>query len=230
MSPLLQCTALYMQSSSRLPHIHYSNLLPLYSFLNPAYHILNTNEGSHCILNYIKFYKAFPPSLDALQCQKNADEGSLYPLPFHPPPSSPSDTSYANLSKVWTSHITKLLSLDTCSWNYTPAFNKPQSFLAMLNSVTSSPSWVWFKWHPHFCNNSLLSYVLHGAGIWQWNVAHPAHLPSWMMHHEATCDLSHKQFSYKLLVIMTSKWSDYSLLKYLEDTGTFGDENTKLCH
>lgn len=49
-----------------------------------------------------------------------------------------------------------------------------------------------------------------------------------MMHHEATCDLSNKQFSYKLLVIMTSKWSDYSLLKYLEDTGIFRDENTKL--
>ena len=69
---------------------------------------------------------------------------------------SPSDTTYGKLStiiysKVCTSCITKLLSHDTCSWNYTPPFNKPQSPLAMLNSVTSSPSWVWFKWHSHFC-------------------------------------------------------------------------------
>ena len=51
-------------------------------------------------------------------------------------------------------------------------------------------------------------------------MVHLNHLPSWMMHCEATWDLSHKQFSYKLLAIMMFKRSDYSLLKYLEDTGT----------
>lgn len=142
------------------------------------------------------------------------------------PSSSPRpDTSYANLStitysEVCTSHITKLLSQDTCSGNYTPAFNKPQSSLAMLSFMASSLSWVWFKWHLHFCTNSLLPYVLHSAATLQWNAAHPNHLSLWMTHHEATFNLSHKQFSYKLLVIMMFKWSDYSLLKNLEVTGT----------
>jgi len=147
MSPLHQCTTLYMQSSSLLPHIHLSNLLLLHFLPNPAFHMLNTTEGSHCILNYTRFYKAFPPSIDALHCRKNADESSFYPLPFPPPPSFTSDTSYGNLStiiysKVCTSRITKLLSQHASSWNYTPPFNKPQSSLAMLSSVTSSPSWV----------------------------------------------------------------------------------------
>jgi hypothetical protein len=72
-------------------------------------------------------------------------------LPLLPPPQIHHMENFQQ-SFIY-SHITELLSQDTCSWKYTPTFNKPQSSLAMLSSVTSSPSWVCFKWHPNFCNN-----------------------------------------------------------------------------
>jgi hypothetical protein len=43
-----------------------------------------------------------------------------------------------------------LSSQDIYSWNDAPAFSLPQSFLAMLNYLTSLPLLVWFKLNPHF--------------------------------------------------------------------------------
>jgi hypothetical protein len=70
-----------------------------------------------------------------------------------------------------------------------------------------------------------LSYVWHSTMILQWKVVYPKHLPSWVLHHEATCTHHRNNYSYKQLVVIMFEWPDYSLVKWLENTGAVWKKN-----